>query len=122
MSGLMPVSWMHAIYIWMRSVLFWCFMDKCIVAEKCVKRCFMDEKCRLIDEMCRLKTLNCLLGLVGKAKAVSSRLTWTVWVNNFNSQREFPAIPRRKLPDLMIISTNKNDDDTVLWIKMSFHG
>ncbi len=39
------------------------------------------------------------LGLVGKAKAGSSRLTWTVWV-------QFPPFPQRILPALLMSSIN----------------
>ncbi len=39
------------------------------------------------------------LGLVGKAKAGSSRLTWTAWV-------QFPPFPRRSLPALLMSSIN----------------
>jgi hypothetical protein len=39
------------------------------------------------------------LGLVGKAKAVSSHLTWTAWV-------QFPPFPRHSLPALLMSSIN----------------
>ncbi len=38
-------------------------------------------------------------GLVGKAKAVSSRLTWTAWV-------QFPPFPLHNLPALLMSSIN----------------
>ncbi len=39
------------------------------------------------------------LGLVGKAKAGSSLLTWTAWV-------QFPPFPQRSLPALLMSSVN----------------
>ncbi len=49
------------------------------------------------------KAQHCCLGLVGKEKAGSLRLTWTAWV-------QFQPLLRRRLPALLIISRNWNDD------------